>query len=88
MLGVVSTLMLIHRHSPSECRVAFAAWNGFRSRLRRGPVIGSCRTRGATGDHLILWQVEAPGSKQALALLPSFIAERTEAIPVEEVRIP
>lgn len=80
--------MLIHRHTPVECKVAFAAWNGFRSPLRRRPTNGSCRTRVGATDHLICWQVDASNSEEALALLPAFIAERTEAIPVGEVRVP
>jgi len=76
--------MLTHRHQPEECRVAFAAWRGFESPLRRQPTLASC----AEGEHSLWWTVEAAGESEALAQLPPFLAERTEATEVSEVAIP
>ena len=76
--------LLHHRHQPDECDAAFAAWQGFRSPLRQGHVASSC----LTGDHGVWWRVEAVGPSEALALLPRFVAERTNPIQVREVQIP
>jgi hypothetical protein len=80
----VASYMLCHRHAPEECRVAFAAWKGFSSPLRHHPTVGSC----ARGGHMLWWRVEAPTSEEALALLPLYLADRTEAVEVTEVPIP
>jgi hypothetical protein len=80
----VATFLLSHSHSPEECVAAFAAWRGFESDLRRKPAISTC----LAGGHWIWWQVEAGTSKEALAKLPPFIAERSEAVEVREVAIP
>jgi hypothetical protein len=76
--------LLAHRHAPNECAAAFAAWQGFDSPLRHGRVPSSC----LTGGHGVWWQVEAPDTDGALALLPRFVAERTAAIEVRDVEIP
>jgi hypothetical protein len=76
--------MLRHRHTPAECRAAFAAWNGFDSPLRHAPGLASC----ASGGHTIYWTVEATNTQQALALLPPYLAARTEIEEVNEVAIP
>lgn len=75
---------LRHQHAPYECPAAFAAWRGFRSPLRHHAAIGTC----ALGGHELWWDVEAKSAKTALTLLPPFIAQRTDAIPIEEVQIP
>jgi hypothetical protein len=80
----MSSFLLVHRHEPDECRSAYAAWKGFESSLRHRPALSSC----ARGDHRICWTVEAADSSAALALLPSFVAARTEADPVSEISIP
>jgi hypothetical protein len=76
--------MLCHRHTPAECRAAFAAWNGFDSPLRRGHGLASC----ASGGHSLYWTVEATTANDALALLPPFLAARAEVEEVSEVAIP
>jgi hypothetical protein len=81
--------MLSHRHTPEECRVVFAAWTGFESPLRDHRTTASCVSReGAAAEHRLWWQVEAETSADALALLPPYVAERTEASEIGEVRIP
>jgi hypothetical protein len=75
---------LHHHHEPTECGPAFAAWKGFDSPLRRHVTFGSC----LLGGHSIWWTVEAATKDDALALLPSFVAERTTLTPVSEVAIP
>jgi hypothetical protein len=45
---------------------------------------GSC----LLGRHSVWWTVEAATKDDALALLPSFVAERTTLTPVAEVAIP
>lgn len=82
--GPMKRFILHHRHEAHECPVAFAAWNGFASPLRHRPAIASC----ALGGHEIWWQVEAGTEEQALANLPRYVAERSEAIRVGEVEIP
>lgn len=76
--------MLSHGHRPEDCRIAFAAWNGFDSPLRGHGAMASC----ATGGHRMFWTVEANDEADALAQLPPFVAERTEISNVREVPIP
>lgn len=80
----MSHVVLRHTHRPGECGVAFAAWNGFASPLRRRPALCSCRQ----GVHELLFVVEAPGTEEALAMLPPWLAARTAASVVDEVPIP
>lgn len=81
--------MLDHRHLPEECAIAFAAWRGFESPLRRDAAFSSCASRdGGDEHHRIWWTVDAVDSRAALELLPPYVAERTEASPVSEVPIP
>jgi len=80
----MSNFMLQHRHDPSECETAFAAWRSFDSPLRGSAVPSTC----LAGGHRIWWCVEAPDEAGALALLPEFVASRTEAIPVRYVDLP
>jgi hypothetical protein len=80
----VATFVLVHTHEPRECASAFAAWRGFASPLRRSRAIGSCER----GGHRIFWIVNADSEQAALALLPQFVADRTEASEVSEVPIP
>jgi len=83
----VSTYVLTHSHEPRECRIAFAAWRGFDSPLRERAVFASC-TEAVDGRHRLWWTVEAGDERAALALLPPYLAERTEVTKVSEVSIP
>ena len=76
--------LLQHRHDPGDCGVAYAAWKGFDSPLRRRPTLSSC----ALGGHRIWWVVEASDPDEALAQLPPYLAQRAEASAVGEVAIP
>jgi hypothetical protein len=80
----VTLFMLSHRHTAEECRSAFAAWKGFDSPLRHQPTISSC----VEGGHRAWWQVTADDAQAALALLPPFVAERTEVEAAREVQVP
>jgi hypothetical protein len=80
----VPTFVLRHRHLPGDCRAAFAAWNGFDSPLRRRRGLASC----ASGGHSLYWTVEASSAREALALLPPFLAARADVEEVCEVAIP
>lgn len=75
---------LQHKHDPGECESAFAAWRSFESPLRGGSAPSTC----LAGDHRIWWSVEAPDAPAALALLPDFVASRTEATEVRYVEVP
>jgi hypothetical protein len=75
---------LHHSHDPAECAAAFAAWRGFESPLRHRPAAATC----LTGGHCLLWRVEAGDIEEAAALLPAFVAARTEVIEVRDVEIP
>ena len=80
---------LSHTHAPDDCGVSYAAWRGFDSRLRHEPTLATCAQEGSSGeDHVVLWTVEAASPAEALGLLPQWLAERTEARPVDEVAIP
>jgi hypothetical protein len=76
--------LLDHHHGAHECDAVFAAWQGFSSPLRHRRVPSTC----LAGGHGLWWRVEATDGDAALAQLPRFVAERTNAIPVREVVIP
>ena len=76
--------LLHHRHRAEECGVAFASFKGLRSPLRHKATVASCRC----GEHAIWWLVDAASPEEALELLPFFVAERSTAVEVTEVRIP
>jgi hypothetical protein len=76
--------LLHHRHEPDECGVVFASFRGHRSPLRHRSTLASCRS----GGHAIWWTVEAATEHEALALLPSYVADRTTVTSVSEVHIP
>jgi hypothetical protein len=80
----MSCYLLHHRHGPHECGVVFAAFRGHQSPLRHRATLASCRS----GGHAIWWTVQADSEKDALALLPFYVAERTTATRVSEVEIP
>ena len=75
---------LHHQHRANECPVVFAAWQGFASPLRHRVTVASC----ASGGHEIWWDVDAGSADDALAQLPGFVAQRTDAIQVGEIEIP
>jgi hypothetical protein len=76
--------LLHHRHHPSDCDAAFAAWAGFESPLRHRSAPSTC----LGGGHALWWRVHAADAAAALALLPRYVAERTTPIEVREVEIP
>jgi hypothetical protein len=76
--------MLHHKHQPHECGVVFAAFKGYESPLRHRETLASCNS----GGHAIWWTVAAATEEAALAQLPFYVAERTTAAEVSEVRIP
>ena len=76
--------LLHHQHGALECDAAFAAWQGFVSPLRRQPAASTC----LAGGHAVWWRVEALDRRAALALLPPYVAHRTDVIPVRDVEIP
>jgi len=80
----MARFLLEHRHAPAECARAFAAWLGFTSPLRHHAAASSC----LAGGHAVWWHVDAPDRLAALALLPDFVAERTEVRRVHDVLIP
>jgi len=80
----VSRYILHHVHAADECGVVFASFRGHESPLRRQTTLASCGSDG----HAIWWTVEALSERDALALLPRYVAERTTAIRVAEVQIP
>ena len=83
-MAAVPRFMLSHRHEPQECRVAFASWHGYESPLRRQSALASCEE----GGHSLWWTVDAESQADALAQLPPYVAERTDASRVSEVPIP
>lgn len=84
ILGAMPQYVLHHRHSAEECSVAFAAWRGFRSRLRGTTVLCSCRR----GGHELWFVVDADDAGAALGLLPPWLGARSSSARVEEVPIP
>ena len=76
--------LLQNTHTPDECEASFAAWHGFDSPLRGTPTPSTC----LAGGHRIWWTVEAASAEDALAQLPAYVAERTEATRVRDVAIP
>jgi hypothetical protein len=80
----MSRYLLQHRHAADECGVVFASFKGHASPLRHRATLASCRS----GGHAIWWAVEARSERDALLLLPFYVAERTTVTRVSEVRIP
>jgi hypothetical protein len=80
----MTSYLLHHRHEPHECGVVFASFTGHESPLRHRRTLATCRS----GGHEIWWTVEAANEADALAQLPFYVAERTTATSVSEVRIP
>ena len=76
--------LLEHLHSAPECGVVFASFKAFDSPLRHQLTVGSCDY----GTHRIWWDVEAATEVEALAQLPGYVAQRTTAIRVRELRTP
>ena len=80
----MASFLLHHRHDPAKCGVAFAAFKGHSSPLRRGATFASC----AAGGHEIWWVVEADSERAALDLLPHYVAQRSTVVPIRKVLIP
>jgi hypothetical protein len=80
----VSLYVLHHRHDAHQCGVAFAAFKGYESPLRHQATLASCRS----GGHAIWWTVDAASQREALRLLPFYVAERTTVTEVDKVDIP
>ena len=78
------SFLLHHRHAPAECDAAFASWHGFASPLRDSPAASTC----LLGGHAVWWRVDAGDAAAALALLPAFVAARTQPVEVRDVLIP
>jgi hypothetical protein len=76
--------LLHHRHPPEDCGIAYAAFKGEDTPLRRRTTLASC----LTGGHDIWWVAEADSAEAALAQLPHYLATRSTATPVTEVQIP
>ena len=80
----MATFLLHHHHEPHECGAVFASFRGHTSPLRHRATVSSCMS----GGHAIWWSVTAGSEREALALLPLFVAERTTVNRVREVQIP
>ena len=80
----MARFLLAHRHAAGDCASAYAAWLGFESPLRHHDAPSTC----LAGGHAVWWHVDAADRRAALALLPDFVAARTEAVRVRDVRIP
>jgi hypothetical protein len=80
----MSRYLLEHHHQPRECGAVFASFKGHTSPLRHRATLASCRS----GGHAIWWTVEAENEADALALLPTYVAQRTTIARVSEVEIP
>jgi hypothetical protein len=76
--------LLQHRHAADECSASFAAWRGFDSPLRHHHAPSTC----LAGGHALWWRVEAPDATTALALLPAYVASRTDPVEVRDFLIP
>jgi hypothetical protein len=83
-LHAMPCFLIHHRHEPHDCGVAFAAFKGHESSLRRRATLASC----AFGGHSIWWTVEAESETEALALLPYYVAQRANITRIGEVDIP
>jgi hypothetical protein len=83
-LNRMSRFVLHHHHEAHECGAVFASFKGHTSPLRHKTTLASCRS----GGHAIWWTVDAASEADALALLPSYVAERTTAANVTTVDIP
>lgn len=82
--SAVPRYVLHHRHEAHQCGVAYAAFKGHDSALRRQATVASCET----GGHEIWWTVDAASEPDALALLPFYVAQRTTATEVSDMEIP
>lgn len=80
----MSRYLMEHHHQPRECGAVFASFKGHQSPLRHRATLASCRS----GGHAIWWTVEAENEADALALLPTYVAQRTTIARVNEVEIP
>ena len=82
---------LVHRPESRVRAIGARARSGYESGC--SPDVGTAWRRHApsmpsSGGHAIWWTVEAADEDAALALLPSYVAERTAVSQVSEVLIP
>jgi hypothetical protein len=80
----MARFVLENRHEPRECGVVYTSFKGHDSPLRHRPTLASCHS----GGHRIWWDVDAADEKEALRLLPTYVAERTTVWRVSKVEIP
>lgn len=92
----LKTFVLIHQHTPAECTIAYAAWNGFDSPLRGRTVQSTCARHvsqqpagvaSASPMHEIWWTAHAKDETSALTQLPAYVRERTKAREVSEMTV-
>jgi hypothetical protein len=81
---IMASYLLHHRHDERQCGVAYAAFKGETTPLRRRPAFASC----LSGGHEMWWFVDAGSPDEALAQLPHFLATRATATRITEVQIP
>ena len=80
----MARFLIHHRHAPEECGVAFASFKGDASPHRGKATFATC----LAGGHEIWWVVEAADPETALSQLPYFVASRSTAVEVRDVRMP
>jgi hypothetical protein len=80
----MASYLLHHRHDPEKCGVAFAAFKGDQSPHRRTTINASC----AAAGHDVWWIVEAEAGDAALAMLPHYLAQLCDVVPVRKIRLP
>ena len=68
--------LIHHRHEPDECGVVFASFQGHESPLRHRATLASCASAGTRSGGT----VEAMNERDALAMLPPYVAQRTTVI--------
>ena len=83
-MRAMQCFLIHHSHDAGECGAAFAAFKGHESPLRHRATMASC----AFGGHAIWWWVEAEGEREALGLLPYFVAQRATVTRIGAVDIP
>ena len=76
--------LIHHRHAPAECGATFASFKGDTSPHRGKATLATC----LAGGHDIWWLADAADQEEALAQLPYYVARRSTAVEIREVRIP
>ena len=83
-IAAMAQFIIHHEHDPGECAASVASWRGFSSPLRGTETASACRF----GEHRNWWRVTAVDEAGAIALLPGFVAERSEVTRIERLKIP